>query len=151
LQGVAAELRRMCSRDEASDDVVAARVRATLGRYVSHPRSISVVVHDGRVTVAGPVLAQEVTGFLKAILSVRGVKDVNDRLDVHSEAGDISGLQGGRPPAGEPSEWSQAIGRRPCGWLRASEGRRFLVMPAGSNSRWRAFWARWVWPLWPAR
>jgi hypothetical protein len=107
-RGVMAGFSAMFRGDRASDEVLAARVRTKLGRYVSHPRSIGVSTHDGCVVLSGPVLVNEVRDLILAILSVRGVTRVEDRLDVHEEAGDISGLQGGRSRAGEPLEWAQA-------------------------------------------
>jgi hypothetical protein len=106
-QGVVAEAGAMLDGDEVSDDVLLARVRSKLGRYVSHPRSIEAAVHDGYVVLSGPVLVDEVQDLISAILSVRGVCRVENRLDVHQEAGDISGLQGDGTRGGEPLEWMQ--------------------------------------------
>jgi hypothetical protein len=107
-QGVIAELGAMLGGDQASDDVLLARVRSKLGRYVSRPRSIQATVHNGRVVLSGPVLADEVQGVISAILSVRGVEHVDNRLDVHQEDAGISGLQGRQSGTGESLEWMQA-------------------------------------------
>lgn len=108
-RGVIADLRRRRSPDTVSDPVLVERVRARLGGSVRHPRSIEVIVRDGRVTLRGPVLADEVAALIERVASVRGVRDVDNRLDVHAEPGDVPGLQGGRGPwrGGEPFELLQ--------------------------------------------
>lgn len=92
------------------DEVLVARVRSKLGRYVSHPRAIGVSSYQGRVTLRGPILADEVDGLLAAVFRVPGVAGVTYRLDAHERPGDISGLQGGRPRTGPPSRLSQTLG-----------------------------------------
>ena len=77
-----------------SDDVLEQRVRSKLGALVSHPASINVKAENGRITVSGPVLSREVEGLLKRIWSIRGVKHVENRLEVHESADSIPGLQG---------------------------------------------------------
>lgn len=93
-RGVYAEARARFRHDDASDDVIRDRVRAAIGRAVSHAGALSVDVRDGVVTLRGPVLASEVDNLLKIVASVRGVQDVNDQLDVHESPSNIPGLQG---------------------------------------------------------
>jgi hypothetical protein len=114
-QGFAAELRGTLTgnRASASDDVLRERVRAKLGRFVSHPRAIEVDAHDGCVDLSGPILADEVEQLINAVRKVPGVCEVENKLDVHEEAGNLSALQGGRKPAGErwniaESNWAPA-------------------------------------------
>jgi hypothetical protein len=71
------------------------RVRARMGRLVSHPHAIQVGANNGRVTLSGPVLRHEVARLLDAIRSVWGVSEVEDRLVAHDHADAISSLQGG--------------------------------------------------------
>ena len=89
------------------DDVLAERVRSKMGRYVSHPGAIEVSASAGHVTLRGPVLADEVDSLLRAVESVRGVREVEDDLDVHSDPGSVPGLQGGSHRAGEAPEFQQ--------------------------------------------
>ena len=79
-----------------------------MGRFVSHPGSIGVVVHGGRVVLSGPILAHEVDGLLAAVARVPGVQCVEERLDRHEHPDGISGLQGGRIRPGERSALCQA-------------------------------------------
>jgi len=81
--------------DAADDRVLHDRVRSKLGRCVSHPSAIAVSVTEGHVTLAGDVLASEVARLLRTVQGVRGVRDVESRLQVHEKAGDVSSLQGG--------------------------------------------------------
>jgi hypothetical protein len=93
-RAVAASVRGRFSDDDASDDVVRERVRATLGRASSHPRALDVDVRDGRVTLRGPILASEARGVLAVTASVRGVQGVVDELERHETAAGIPSLQG---------------------------------------------------------
>jgi hypothetical protein len=93
-RGVAASFRGRFSDDDASEDVVRERVRATLGRASSHPRALDVDVRDGRVTLRGPILSSEVRDVLAVAAGVRGVRDVVDELEPHETAAGIPSLQG---------------------------------------------------------
>jgi uncharacterized membrane protein len=112
-RGVVARVQSRMHPSDASDDVVVERVRAKLGRFVSHARAIDVDVRDGVVTLTGPILASEVKPLLKAITGVRGVVAVRDNLESHDQADNIPSLQGGAARLGEPAEiwqeqWSPA-------------------------------------------
>jgi hypothetical protein len=99
-RGLAAEARARFSGEPVDDRVLVERVRSHLGRVVSHPHAIHTEAHDGRVTVSGPVLADEANRLLACVRSVPGVKDVEDRLERHEEPGNVSALQGGRTRRG---------------------------------------------------
>ena len=113
-RGMAAKTRnRVFPGRPVEDDVLAERVRSKMGRYVSHPGAIEVSVAAGQVTLRGPVLADEADGLVRAVESVRGVREVEDRLEVYSEPGAVPALQGGGRRAGETPEilqrrWSPA-------------------------------------------
>ncbi|HVK55717.1 MAG TPA: SRPBCC family protein [Burkholderiales bacterium] len=104
LRGAWSEARRVLKRSDVTDDrVVEERVRSKIGRVVSHPHAIDVMVWQGRVTLTGPVLASEEPGLVDAVRSTQGVKNIENRLDVHVRRDHISSLQGG---AGQP--WTKA-------------------------------------------
>lgn len=95
-EGVVAEVRSRLQPDAGDDDTLRERVRAELGRVVSHPGAIEVWVESGRVTLSGPVLADEVDRLISRVRSVRGVESVENRLEVHESPGNIPALQGGK-------------------------------------------------------
>ena len=81
----------------APDRDVTERVRARLGRVVSHPHAIEVSVVDGTVTLSGPILIEEVQPLVSAVRRVAGVRHVEDRLSAYAGSDRVSALQGGRP------------------------------------------------------
>jgi hypothetical protein len=100
-KGAVAELRGRFHAEEVGDDVLRERVRARVGAVVGHASSIDVDVREGRVALSGPILAHEVDRLLRRVTAVRGVKDVDNRLEIHAEPGNVPGLQGAaRAPRG---------------------------------------------------
>ena len=91
---VASTKRRLSSEEPVSDGQLEARVRSKLGRVSSHPKAIHVSAQHGRVTLEGPILADEVNDVVSAVERVPGVCDVDNRLQVHSEPDNIPELQG---------------------------------------------------------
>jgi hypothetical protein len=98
--GILAELRGAVRQRRVDDDVLVARVASCLGHVASHPHAIGLTAENGVVTLAGPVLASEVDRLVSAVSKVRGVRGVDDRLEVHAEAGNHPSLQGGRERTG---------------------------------------------------
>lgn len=92
-KGAVAETRGAFRSNGADDAVVEARVRAEIGRAVTSPGSILVDVYEGRVTLRGPVLADEVDELVSAVEAVDGVGVVENRLSVQERAGSTPGLQ----------------------------------------------------------
>jgi hypothetical protein len=105
-RGVAAEAGAWFHREPVSDAVVVARVRERLGFLVSHPGAIMVTASQGRVTLRGLVRADEVRQVLDGVAEVRGVAEVENRLDVRRQADDASSPQGSRR-RGPRSSWLQ--------------------------------------------
>lgn len=93
-RGAVAEARRATRPAETDDATLDARVRSALGRVVSHPGAINTSAVDGRVTLRGSVLADEVDELVSTVSSVRGVAGVDNRLAVHEDPGEVPGLQG---------------------------------------------------------
>ena len=98
---------RIVPEGRVADDVLAERVRSKMGRHVSHPGAIEVAASRGRITLSGPVLAYEVDDLVDAVASVRGVREIENWLQVHQEPGDVPGLQGPPRRTGETSEFLQ--------------------------------------------
>jgi osmotically-inducible protein OsmY len=68
------------------DEALAERVRERVARAVSHPGAVRVTVDKGIVTLGGSVAAAEFDRLVSRVLRVRGVRDVNDQLDVRPVA-----------------------------------------------------------------
>jgi hypothetical protein len=93
-QGLVAETRARFRSEEVSDEVLVQRVKTELGRHGVHHRALEITANDGRVMLSGPALADEVDEIVCAVNSVRGVREVDNHLEVHEEAGGVSSLQG---------------------------------------------------------
>ncbi len=94
--GLAARFSRLFRARDAnvSDDVLVARVRAKLGHICSHPDAIDVVPKGGGcVELKGPILQDDVEHVLAAIQRVRGVRTIDDDLEVHERSEDVPALQ----------------------------------------------------------
>jgi hypothetical protein len=100
-RGVVAELRGRLQGGDVRDSVLAERVRSRVGAVIGRGSAINVTVENGRVALTGPVLADEVDRLLARVRAVRGVRNIDDKLEVHAEPGNVPGLQGRpRPPRG---------------------------------------------------
>ena len=128
-RGVLAASRRLVRRESVSDETLAGRVRAVLGRYVSHPHAVAVSVREGVVTLTGPILQAEVHPLLHAVKAVPGVRGAENGLQAHTDASHVSALQGGVPRRGERFEllqhnWSPAarLGVGALGFLLLMRG-----------------------------
>jgi uncharacterized membrane protein len=94
--GTLGAVRQRVVSHDVPDEVLAERVRAALGRVVSHPGSIEVQANQGTITLRGPILEREAYRALRAVRAVPGVHGMRDELEHHEQAGDVPGLQGGR-------------------------------------------------------
>lgn len=109
VRGAFASLRALVGATMPEDRVLAERVRARIGRAVSHPGSIEVTARKGLVTLSGPVLEREVEQLIRRVRSAYGVKEIENRLEEYEAPGRIPGLQGRvAPRAGERGAFRQA-------------------------------------------
>ena len=80
-------------RQEPVDELVLCdRVRSKLGRALSNPSAIEVTSVDGLVILSGSVPASEKDHLLATVAKVKGVKDVDDQLELLESDG--ASLQG---------------------------------------------------------
>ena len=98
--GFALETKSIFQHEEVPDGVLVDRVRAKLGRYPVHVGEIEVTASNGIVTLSGPITAEALPKVLRATKFVRGVKEVNNQLEVRSEGGSVADLQGTPRPLG---------------------------------------------------
>jgi uncharacterized membrane protein len=109
-RGALAVLRSWLRPAHVTDEVLVERVRARIGGVVSHPHAIRVTAQEGRVILAGPILADEVDAAVRRAAAVRGVREVDNQLEAHETADGIPDLQGqpGRRREGARFElWQQ--------------------------------------------
>lgn len=111
--GVVSGVRSRWSPLEVTDELLVERVRAKLGRWVSHPRAIAVEAKEGQVILRGAILQAEVGPLLAVVRTVPGVREVADELEVHTVADNVPSLQGGMPRAEVPElqqeHWTPAM------------------------------------------
>ena len=94
-KGLVAEASSRLRRNgEVDDQVLRDRVRSKLGHVLAHASALDVTVENGRVSLAGPVLAHEADRLLDAVRSVKGVKDLECRFDLHEQEEDQPAFQG---------------------------------------------------------
>lgn len=112
-RGTWAEAQYWFGSSDVPDYILAERVRAKLGRYVSHPRAVEVGADNGCVMLRGKILKREVEPLLAAVRKIPGVREIDDLLEQHETAGNIPSLQGGAPRPGDlpdimQREWAPA-------------------------------------------
>jgi hypothetical protein len=112
-RGFAAAAARPFRGEEIDDHTLAERVRSKLGRVSSHPHAVHVAAEGGRVVLSGPTLAGEAEAVVGTIRAVRGVREVEDRLERHETGEGVPALQGGVPRAEVPEllqeNWTPAL------------------------------------------
>jgi uncharacterized membrane protein len=116
-RGLLAELGAIFRHEVVTDDLLVQRVRARMGRAVSHPHAVEVSAADGRVTLRGPVLTGDVRELLSSVTRVPGVVAVDDQLEVHTQDDAVPALHGGYRCAGERSERWSPVARLALGLL----------------------------------
>lgn len=93
-RGLVAQAGSRLHKGEVDDQVLAARVRSKLGRCLSHPSDVQVDTQDGRIILSGRVSASELDTLLSKVQKVKGVHEVESRLEMHdaeTEAGPGNG------------------------------------------------------------
>src|SRR5919198_4385424 len=93
-RGTVAEAWCAMKPENVSDEVLVDRVRAKIGRTVSHPSEIEVTAKVRRIILSGRVLESEADDLIDAAYSVRGVRDVESRVETHRTTENVPGLQG---------------------------------------------------------
>jgi osmotically-inducible protein OsmY len=94
--GVVERVRGLVNGGTVDDRVLVERVRAALGRIVSHPREIEVDAENGEVILRGVVPQSEIGSLIAAVRRVGGVSAVISELDTYRESGDARPPEGGR-------------------------------------------------------
>lgn len=92
-RGLVAEAGSLLRKGSADDHKLEGRVRSKLGRHVSHPSAIQVQCENGRVILSGSVLASEADKLLSKLKKVKGVHDLESRLEIHESSENVPSLQ----------------------------------------------------------
>ncbi|MGP3910827.1 SRPBCC family protein [Nonomuraea sp. 10N515B] len=103
-RGIAGAARFRLTGRSADDRILHERVRAELGRYLTHPHAVHVSVENRVARLEGDVLSREERPAERAIRRIPGVKAVDARWKVHRDPSNVPQLQGlgrARPPAPE--------------------------------------------------
>lgn len=83
--GIVAETKSLFKHEEVPDDVLDDRVRSKLGRYAFNIVGLEVRTLNGTVTLLGRVKTELVPKVLRAVRMVRGVKEVDNQLELSNE------------------------------------------------------------------
>lgn len=86
LQAEAAHLLTPSQTKPIDDHVLEARVRAKLGRALSHLHQIQVSARAGQVTLAGAIAADEMSHLVQLVSEIPGVQSVLQRLHAQSDS-----------------------------------------------------------------
>jgi hypothetical protein len=108
--GIAAGVRQRLHGETPSDRTLEERVRAELGRWVTHPHAVRVRAHHGAVVLSGSVLAAERAQLQRAVEGVNGVRSVELRLAVVDTPDGMPSTLGGGVRSGPRPPWP--IGER---------------------------------------
>lgn len=108
--GMVARWRSKADHSTPGDEVLVGRVRARIGRLVSHPHAVQVSAHEGVVTLEGPLLRSEEAELVAGVRAVRGVQRIDNRLELHYLGERVPALQGGERRAARaaflPRRWA---------------------------------------------
>ena len=81
-QGVWFDTEKLFESETFTDKRIVGQIRTKLGRLSSHPHAVKTVVENGKVTLSGLILADEVETLLKGIASTCGVREIENRRPV---------------------------------------------------------------------
>lgn len=93
LRGVVYRAKARLEDQQVPDDILVERVRAQVGKPVSHPRAIDVRAREGCVVLAGPILASEVDDLIGQVARIPGVRSIESELDIYDTPGNVPALQ----------------------------------------------------------
>lgn len=94
VYGKIQEIQHRRRASHVDDYTLEQRVRATIGRKVSHVKGIKIFVTAGEVVLAGPILNHEVGELIASIRHIPGVRRVIDELSKYDHPGNVPSLQG---------------------------------------------------------
>lgn len=90
-RGLVAGAGSLLRKGSADDHKLEGRVRSKLGRHVSNPSALQVQCQDGLVILSGPVLAAELDKVLAKVQKIKGVHEVESRLEINDHDSPANG------------------------------------------------------------
>ncbi|TMK80641.1 MAG: BON domain-containing protein [Actinobacteria bacterium] len=133
-QGLWASLRARVAPDQPTDDVLEQRIRSSIGRLLRFPRLVKVHAHDAMAILEGAVPADEAAALIRHVRAVRGVAEVDNRLDVYERPEDLPGVQPPFPPR-RPGPRFQLMQRNWAPSIRALVGALGTVLFLAASRR----------------
>lgn len=124
-RGLLAEGMAIVSNEGTPDYVMEERLRSRLGFLTRHPGAVQVSVRNGEVVIDGDILENESESFVAGLQRLRGVKNIQNNLRVHQEAGNISTLQG---EGWMPGDTRGSMQWTPAARLLAGGGAAYLLL-----------------------
>jgi uncharacterized membrane protein len=94
VRGLLSSGMAMINEEDLPDQVIESRIRSKMGLFARHPGDVMVAVQNGRVTLEGNMLENEVEGFLGGIRRMKSVREIQNNIRTHQDAGDNPRLQG---------------------------------------------------------
>jgi uncharacterized membrane protein/CBS domain-containing protein len=124
FQGAWFETEKIFERQTPTDEKLEAKIRTRLGRLASHPHAIKTTVENGKLNLSGQILADEEALLLRSVAALRGVREIENKLERYESAEHISSLQG------ENRVRRRILARKTEKW---ATGARILAAAAGAS------------------
>jgi hypothetical protein len=83
--------------NEMEEKELAQGIHTRIGHYISRPDLVNVSIHGKRAKLSGKVLATELNDLVAAVMSLPGVKAVDQRVDVCDNIAELSDSQASKP------------------------------------------------------
>ena len=97
-KGALSEVKARWMEEDVPDSILEARVRSHVGHHVSRTGWVEMTAHNGVIVLTGSLPKQEASTLLAQVEAVRGVKGVDDQLNIQSEGN------------GRSKGWSRTMG-----------------------------------------
>jgi len=120
--------------DQPTDDVLEQRIRSSIGRLLRFPRLVKVHAHGATAILEGAVPADEAAALIRHVRAVRGVAEVENRVDVYERPEDLPGVQPPFPPR-RPGPRFQLMQRNWAPSVRALVGALGTVLFLAASRR----------------
>ena len=133
-QGLWASLSARVAPDQPTDDVLEQRIRSSIGRLLRFPRLVKVHAHGATAILEGAVPADEAAALIRHVRAVRGVAEVENRVDVYERPEDLPGVQPPFPPR-RPGPRFQLMQRNWAPSVRALVGALGTVLFLAASRR----------------